>query len=376
MNKFSQLKQYLPVGALGISLFIHLAIFLAISGIIIIHAVDPKTPFVAAGPANADLTPLPSPEEPDPQPATDPGGDPSPDSSPASAPALNIEQISSNASSITPSFAVPVFDSNSLSNGSGLSSMGKGGGGKGSGKGGGTPVFSPFGSSDISGGGLKGDFFDLKFTKDKQPTNMDPQKWLALITRFANSNWAADYFQNYLRSPNPLVTRQIFVSYRHSEEAPKAFQLPNSPGYWVAIYRGTATPPADGNYTFCGFGDDTLLVRVNGKIVLDAGWFATAWSGQPMKVYPSAKPGAFYKTNNIHIGKTFSVKGGQPIQIEILIGDLNLMCGYFLFIKNEAKTYQKRGDGTELLPLFQIGEIDFKPSGEYPAYSQTPEPWK
>jgi hypothetical protein len=377
MNKFHQLKQYLPVGTLGISLVIHLAIFLAISSSIIIRAADPKTPFVAAPPSTADLAPLPPPDDPDPQPMADSGGDPESDSSSSGAPPLNIEQISSNATSVNPSFAVPIFDSTSLSNASGLSSMGKGGGGKGSGKGGGIPVFSPFGSNDISGGGLQGDFFDLKFTKDKQPTGIDPQKWITLITRFSNSNWSPDYFQNYLRSPNPLFTRQIFISQRPSEEAPKAFGLSNSPGYWVALYRGTATPPADSNYTFCGFGDDTLLVRVNGKLVLDAGWGATAWAGQPMKVYPSAKPGAFYKTNNLHIGKTFSVKGGQPVQIDILIGDLAQMCGYILLIKNEAKTYQKRSDGTELLPVFQIGDVSLKiDKGEYPPYSAASEPWK
>jgi hypothetical protein len=170
----------------------------------------------------------------------------------------------------------------------------------------------------------------------------------------------------------------MFISIRPSEEAPQAFGLSNSPGYWVALYRGTATPPADGKYTFCGFGDDILLVRVNGKIVLDGGWIATAWAKQPMKVYPSAKPGPFYKTRDLHIGKTFSVKGGQPAQIEILIGDLSQTCGYTLLIKNEAKTYQKNDEGTELLPIFQIGDMPLKiDKGKYPPpYSTTPEPWK
>jgi hypothetical protein len=39
MNK---LQRYLPVGALGISLVLHLAIFLGISGVILIQAVAPK----------------------------------------------------------------------------------------------------------------------------------------------------------------------------------------------------------------------------------------------------------------------------------------------------------------------------------------------
>ncbi len=59
------------------------------------------------------------------------------------------------------------------------------------------------------------------------------------------------------------------------------------PGYWVVVYHLQVTPTHTGDYQFAGYGDDFLVVRVNGKIVLDSGYYERVTDFQPSTVYPN-----------------------------------------------------------------------------------------
>jgi cytoskeletal protein RodZ len=108
IKSFDKLRKYLPFGAFGVSLLLHLAIFLGISGIIIIQATSPKTPFTATPDTTQQAGDIPPPElPPDEAPAT-PDVNTSPDDNHSSSSQLmpSMETISSNNSISAPTFNV------------------------------------------------------------------------------------------------------------------------------------------------------------------------------------------------------------------------------------------------------------------------------
>ena len=56
-----------------------------------------------------------------------------------------------------------------------------------------------------------------------------------------------------------------------ADEGPKAFNVSNTvkPRLWVVLYKGRVSPPESGIYHFVGAGDDVMIARLNGQVVLD-----------------------------------------------------------------------------------------------------------
>src|SRR5581483_10573497 len=115
---------------------------------------------------------------------------------------------------------------------------GMGGGGGGNGKG-----LTMFGMRE-GGAGLAGTFYDLKQTRDRRPTGMDPHKYADELTRFVQNGWSQSVLEKYFKGPQALYAQQIFVPSMPADEGPKAFGLEKDvqPGMWVAYYRGRVSP--------------------------------------------------------------------------------------------------------------------------------------
>ena len=161
-----------------------------------------------------------------------------------------------------------------------------GGGGGGGGNGGG---FSLFGLS-TAGSGLPGTFFDLKQTPNRQPTPIGEsstrillksalKEYQIAVTDFvANGMNDGTLISRYFKGPTQLYAPQIFIPRMNAKEGPKAFNLASQvePSRWLIHYKGAVLAPESGTYRFVGVCDDVLVVRFNGKIVLDCGsMFAT-----------------------------------------------------------------------------------------------------
>ncbi len=184
--------------------------------------------------------------------------------------------------------------------------------------------------------------------------------------------------------------------------------------YWICCYRGQIKAPEDGRYRFCGFGDDILVVSVGNRVVLDAGrpefigqftyWESTDENSRkyPMngykygafsddrwdKIYTQIKwDGAFKrngktfeealskagisrKENNSEymsavsrmvIGDWVDLKQGQPVKIDVLIGELTgdeFSCR--LLVEQTGKPYrmvQSDAGPRPVLPLFKMNDI-------------------
>ncbi|MES2657617.1 MAG: hypothetical protein V4689_03310 [Verrucomicrobiota bacterium] len=239
-------------------------------------------------------------------------------------------------------------------NGSG---MGVGGGAGGAG-------LTMFGAR--GGTGLIGYFYDLKQTRDGKPTALAPQgnvseaqpmstQYMDVLRNFA-ANWDTRQLDGYYRSSNALVASQLYITNGSSDEAAKAFgEEKKASGYrWIVHYKGSAIASKDGSFRFIGRGDNIMLVRLNGKNVLDGG-FPAQYQFDPgvntdNNLGPAGPPGW-----TLSGGAWFDVKRGDLLKLEVLIGDAGgFFCDYLL-IEERGVKYANRRDGQGLAyPVFQL----------------------
>jgi hypothetical protein len=239
-----------------------------------------------------------------------------------------------------------------------------------------------FGFKESRGGGsLVGNFYDLKQTRNGQPSKLDEKNYPNELSKFVNG-WNEATFANYFVGPNPLYTTQIFIPKINANQGPTAFNLAGrvQPKMWVVHYKGNVIPTETGTFRFVGMADDVLVVRFAGKVVLDCG--STNPSGHaPQKFYASAglqmKPDMpWYK--GLGVGDPVQVTGGQSYPMEVLIGEWP--GGDFkawLMIEKDGVSYEKDAKGNPLLPIFRLAEGQPQAGGsEAPAFAKLGPIWK
>ena len=225
-----------------------------------------------------------------------------------------------------------------------LGSLGGGTGGAGGGA-------VPFFGLREAATGLVGEFYDLKQTKDLKPTDMavteeekttnmpvkgwsgapESLKYRETLKHFVSSSWNAAALEKFYKAPNKLTTTQIFIPHTLAAEAPKAFGVDQnvSPRRWVVHYSGEVIPPKSGRFRFVGIGDDVLMVRINGRNVLDANW-------NGVRVLPelgTEEPG----TDHLRGGVWFELHAGERVKMDALIGENpGGHCMAVLFIDEQA----------------------------------------
>jgi hypothetical protein len=252
----------------------------------------------------------------------------------------------------------------------------------GSGAGGAAVPF--FGFRESKGGGsLVGKFYDLKQLKNGQPSKLDQQNgYPGELSKFVNSGWNEANLDKYFAGPNPLYTTQIFIPKINADQGPLAFGLGGrvQPKMWVVHYKGNVIPTESGTFRFVGMADDVLVVRFNGRVVLDCG-SATPSGHGPQSFYPSTglqldpKMG-WYK--GLGRGDPVQVNGGESYPMEVLIGEWP--GGDFkawLLIEKDGVQYEKDGKGTPILPIFKLaaGEVT-RGGGEAPVFAKVGPVWK
>jgi hypothetical protein len=359
------------------AVLLHLALFVMLATWIVFHAPAVKD----------DSTFLPTTAKPPPPPAPPPpaGGDAVNNFEPTvqvTPPPVAPSMVTTTAPSSFSVDAVKVDIPNLPStaappSGSGLSGHSAPGSSAGSG--------SPFGSSDSGGTPeLQGFLYDLKQTRDHADSGMDPGKFHNKVAEFVAGNWNSDLLRTYYKSPKALNTTSIFVPVINAEDGPKAFGVQNEvkPNMYLVWYKVTAAPQQDGTYHFVGVGDDILVVRVNGKTVLDGCDFAVndAIRQKETNIQMTNFNPTFGDNGNFWIGTPFHVSAGENVDIEVLIGEEpGGKSDYFLFIKRDEDTYQTQSNGSPLLPVFQLDNNPLKPASEdksFPPFATTPEPWQ
>lgn len=248
----------------------------------------------------------------------------------------------SMAVSSVPTMANPLATAGAIGGGSSKGFGGGSGGGIGSGKGagvgGGRNFVSLFGmksTGSMTVGGLLGTLYDLKQTSGRQPTAMMDGKtgippYRAAVRDFLESGWSPGKLQKFFKSPDQLVSGQLFITGRSADDAPKAFEVEKlmKPSRWVVHYRCYVEVPNSLPFRFVGSGDDFLIVRWNRKIALDDG-YETYFTGRDgnyrdfgVKVSKEYKvdrrPGGLHR---LKAGPWIQATKGTKVPVEVLMGE-------------------------------------------------------
>ena len=239
-----------------------------------------------------------------------------------------------------PSLSNPLLSAGAIGGGSSKGFGGGSGGGIGAGKGigsgGGRNFVSLFGTKGgTTVNGLVGTLYDLKQTSDRKPTAAAPANtgippYRASVRDFLESGWSPGRLQKFFKSPDKLVSGQLFITSRSADDAPKAFEVEKlmKPSRWVIHYRGYVEVPSSLPFRFVGSGDDFLIVRWNRKIALDDG-YETYFAGRDgnykdfgVKVSDQFKvnraPGSLHR---LKAGPWLQVTKGTKVPMEVLIGE-------------------------------------------------------
>jgi hypothetical protein len=262
-------------------------------------------------------------------------------------------------------------------------SFNPGGGATSSGSGAGGAAVPFFGFKESRGGGaLVGKFYDLKQLANGQPSKLDQQNgYPAELAKFVNG-WNESTFDKYFSGPNPLYTTQIFIPKINANQGPMSFGLGGrvQPKMWVVHYKGNVIPTESGTFHFVGMCDDVLVVRFNGRVVLDSG-STTPTGHAPQKFYASAGLQLDPKMNwykGLGVGDPVQVTGGQSYPIDVLIGEWpGGDFKAFLMIEKEGVQYEKDAKGFPILPIFKLA-ASAAPSGgsEAPVFAKEGPIWK
>jgi hypothetical protein len=353
-------------GSLAISLIIH-GIILAVGVVLIVGIIPPPPEKVVDFMA--------------------PGGGGAPQSSQQQKKRANV--VKSNASRVAAKDVVSNFtlpDPEASSDMSALGALGAGGmgglGGLGSGAGLGDGMgagigagigtgfgagsgSNPFGMINPNAGALEGNFYDLKQTAKREPTNLELADVKEAIRDFVTGGWREKQLEKYYKAKKPLYQTKLYIPVMPASGAPEAFNSQNEvqPSRWIVVYRGTVTPPKSGKYRFVGVGDDVLVVRFNGKHVFDYG-YTRPTSGtrddlmeQPLVKYQYEATTTWNKDlQGIGRGPEFRAEAGKAYPIEILMSELpGGLFGAVLMIEEVGVQYQKDPlQGAPILPLFRL----------------------
>ena len=217
---------------------------------------------------------------------------------------------------------------------------------------GGTAKF--FGDREQTANGFTGTFYDLKQTRSGKPTNVSPDEYHTIFRKFVRENWRESVLADYFRAPQKLYTPQIFIPNMSADEGPKAFDLADKvkPSRWLVHYKARVSPPADGTYHFVGGGDDVLIVRFGGKVVLDRCWYQQDQEWKAARNYDYGYTGI---PNGFARGDAMRLKAGQFYDMEVLIGEQPGGLVFFsLLLEEEGVEYRRDGKGNPILPVFRL----------------------
>ncbi len=355
------------IGAFGISLSLHLSVFMLVGSYVLIDEIEPRNPPVAtllSPQPTEEYDPLPEePKIPEPTPpmtdptAVDAGGASQEEFSPVHA----IPSSHPNATYVLPPPGMPTTALPSRGLGTGT------GPGEGTGHGPGSGVATPslFGDPKPLPGMLEGTMYDLKQDRRRKATGMNQDGHNQLLRSFYRADWNPSHLRRFYEVENRLYQSIFFLPRMNADTAPSSFGVADivEPRMWIIIYRGNVVAPFSGEFRFVGYGDDNLAVRFNNVDVFDGSRPSIGIHGQPS---PMAQVEGHHVEKS-HIaangwlayGTWIQVERGKQYPVEILIGENpgGVFCA-FLLIEEKGKSYRTGPAGRPVLPLFRTRPAD------------------
>ncbi len=222
---------------------------------------------------------------------------------------------------------------------------------------------SSFGAAQSIGNDFQGTFYDFKRDRKGGRVSMEPEEFVARVKKFVSGGWKASDLRQFYASPKKLYATSFMIPETRSVFGPAAFGEVTGGWSWIAVYRGQLVYPEDIKFRFWGFADDILLVRVNGKLVLNgsihkdgASTFITEVGGSwDSTAVDDAR--YFYGARGARVGDWVELKAGVPLEMEVMIGEVpggEFSC--MLTVQVDGVDYPKNRQGGPILPMFKTAE--------------------
>lgn len=225
-----------------------------------------------------------------------------------------------------------------------------------------------YGTPINTGKDLVGTFFDFKRSRSgaTRPVDADPSTYPngidIIVHEFMESGWRASALSRFYRAPTKLFTPAVCIGTVQSTLAPEAFGETTTDGYaWAVLYEGRLVYYEDIKFRFRGVGDKFMAVRVDGEVVLLCAYndqvrdyFTDIWESRDgeSRVYPMGE-------GRQNVGDWIELKGGEPVDIQILLGDRQGGLVYHqLVVEVEGEEYPDNPyGGGPRLPVFKTDNL-------------------
>lgn len=199
------------------------------------------------------------------------------------------------------------------------------------------------------------------------------------VHHLLSKNLSREAFAPYRVVPQKVFLSHLVLPYVKSSIGPATYKVEKEVkkgAPWVAVYKGQLQPEKDGLYRLAGLYDDVLVVRVDGKQVLEFTWesrfngvgkpspIGTGWAQKDAAVAGKHRMKGFQGVP-LAYSDWFPLRAGQSVPVEILIGDNGGdgaeggLTGGILLVERKGETYAKAPDGTPLLPPFATTRLTF-----------------
>ncbi|MCK4563488.1 MAG: hypothetical protein KAU94_02300 [Verrucomicrobia bacterium] len=171
-----------------------------------------------------------------------------------------------------------------------------------------------FGDQIDIGNNLMGTLYDFKRRRSGGTMILDREGFMAAVGKFTRGGWNTAALAKYYRAPKKLYATSIMVPPIHSAFAPGEFNEPDMEGFqWIVHYKGKLVHPEAIKFRFWGHGDDIMLIRVDGKEVLNASWagnehYYSDWTSR------GANSGTYYMGNSTAVvGDWITLEPHTPV---------------------------------------------------------------
>lgn len=203
--------------------------------------------------------------------------------------------------------------------------------------------------------GLTGTLYDMKQDRKRRPLeyNGGVPEFFPRLYRIAAERFREGAFKDFYQAKVTLSFTMLAVPNVAAEEGPKAFQAEKEvqPRGWFVHYHGKISPPEEGEWRFAGVFDDALLVYVNNRLVFDGSYDSEGAEDARQEFGTTVVASG----RTPFVGKWVRLREGS--ELDIIIGERpGGRVGGMLLIQQKNKTYEKRADGTPILPVFTLNE--------------------
>ena len=211
------------------------------------------------------------------------------------------------------------------------------------------------------GNDLEGVYYDFKRARSGNYTGAGQDTYREAVRNFLKSDWNTTTLSRFYRAPDKRYTVCMMLPTTSSSTAPIAFgEDPGSGTFWMVHFKGEIVYPEDITFRFWGVGDEFLVVRLDQKIVFADVW-PSNWDDIVGSLWrtndPQSKRYLLGHDTTMGVGDWVTLKGGEPVDMEIAVGDNGGLAALMLLVEVKGVEYERNRQGGPILPVFKTAEL-------------------